>query len=131
MGALRDLFDGLTIGTVITTVVDVSLVYYLIYRLLLTIRGTRAVYAKAWAAPMHYADAAAGLEARKRLWDWTVRERTMALGDHAVFLHCLPVRRNVVVADEVLDGPRCRVYREAGNRLITAQAVLATLLGGR
>lgn len=94
-------------------------------------RGTRAVYAKAWAAPMHYADAAAGLEARKRHWDWTVRERTMALGDHAVFLHCLPVRRNVVVADEVLDGPRCRVYREAGNRLITAQAVLATLLGGR
>src|SRR6187402_980080 len=42
MSALRDLFDGLTIGTVITTVVDVALVYYLIYRLLLTIRGTRA-----------------------------------------------------------------------------------------
>lgn len=42
MGALRELFDGLTIGTVVTTVVDVALVYYLIYRLLLTIRGTRA-----------------------------------------------------------------------------------------
>jgi ornithine carbamoyltransferase len=94
------------------------------------IRGARAVYAKAWAAPEHYADAAAGLEARRRHWNWTVRESTMTAGDRAIFLHCLPVRRNVVVADEVLDGPRCRVYREAGNRLITAQAVLATLLGG-
>jgi N-acetylornithine carbamoyltransferase len=94
------------------------------------IRGARAVYAKAWAAPQHYAEPTAGLEARKRHWDWTVREETMALGDRAIFLHCLPVRRNVVVADEVLDGPRCRAYREAGNRLVTAQAVLAALLGG-
>jgi N-acetylornithine carbamoyltransferase len=95
------------------------------------VRGARAVYAKAWASPLHYGDPAAGLDARKRSWNWTVTERTMALGDHAVFLHCLPVRRNVVVADEVLDGPRCRVYREAGNRLVTAQAVLGTLLGAR
>jgi N-acetylornithine carbamoyltransferase len=94
------------------------------------VRGTRAVYAKAWAAPGLYADAAAGAEARRRHASWTVRESTMALGDRAVFLHCLPVRRNVVVADEVLDGPRSRVYREAGNRLVTAQALLATLLGG-
>ncbi|MCE9638396.1 MAG: N-acetylornithine carbamoyltransferase, partial [Planctomycetes bacterium] len=93
-------------------------------------RGTRAVYAKAWAAPCFYADATAGLEARRRHGHWTVRESTMALGNDAIFMHCLPVRRNVVVADEVLDGPRCRVYREAGNRLITAQAVLKTLLGG-
>lgn len=94
------------------------------------IRGARAVYAKAWAAPGLYRDAAAGLDARRRHGHWTVRETTMALGDRAIFLHCLPVRRNVVVADEVLDGPRCRAYREAGNRLVTAQAVLATLLGG-
>lgn len=90
--------------------------------------GSRAVYAKAWGSPLFYADPAAGLAARKRYWHWTVRERTMALGDDAIFLHCLPVRRNVVVADEVLDGPRCRVYREAGNRLTTAQAVLAHVL---
>ena len=93
-------------------------------------RGARAVYAKAWGAPNHYGDAAAGLAARRNHADWTVTEQKMTWGDRAVFLHCLPVRRNVVVADEVLDGPRCRVYREAGNRLITAQAVLATLLGG-
>jgi N-acetylornithine carbamoyltransferase len=94
------------------------------------VRGARAVYAKAWAAPAHYGEPAAGLEARRRHGGWTVRESTMAHGDRAVFLHCLPVRRNVVVADEVLDGPRSRVVREAGNRLLTAQALLATLLGG-
>jgi N-acetylornithine carbamoyltransferase len=94
------------------------------------LRGARAVYAKAWASPLHYADATAGLAARKRHWDWTTTEKKMALGDRAVFLHCLPVRRNVVVTDEVLDGPRCRVYQEAGNRLHTARAVLLTLLGG-
>jgi N-acetylornithine carbamoyltransferase len=94
------------------------------------LRGSRAVYAKAWASPQLYADADAGFAARKRHWDWTVSEKTMALGDRAIFLHCLPVRRNVVVTDEVLDGPRCRVVQEAGNRLHTARAVLITLLGG-
>jgi len=94
------------------------------------LRGARAVYAKAWASPLFYADAEAGLAARKRHADWTTTEKKMALGDRAVFLHCLPVRRNVVVTDEVLDGPRCRVYQEAGNRLHTARAVLLALLGG-
>jgi N-acetylornithine carbamoyltransferase len=94
------------------------------------LRGARAVYAKAWGSPLFYADADAGLAARKRHADWTVTERLMALGDRAIFLHCLPVRRNVVVTDEVLDGPRCRVYQEAGNRLHTARAVLLSLVGG-
>lgn len=94
------------------------------------LRGARAVYAKAWGSSLHYADPAAGLAARKAHGDWTVTEAKMALGDCAVFLHCLPVRRNVVVADEVLDGPRCRVYQESGNRLHTARAVLIRILGG-
>jgi len=94
------------------------------------IRGSRAVYAKAWASPQFYGDPDAGLAARKRNWNWTVTEKTMALGDRAIFLHCLPVRRNVVVTDEVLDGPRCRAFVEAGNRLHTARAVLLSLLGG-
>jgi N-acetylornithine carbamoyltransferase len=94
------------------------------------LRGASAVYAKAWGSPLHYADPAAGLTVRRAHGDWTVTETKMALGDRAVFLHCLPVRRNVVVADEVLDGPRCRVYQESGNRLHTARAVLIRLLGG-
>ncbi len=95
------------------------------------LRGSRAVYAKAWGSPLFYADAEAGLAARKRHSDWTTTEQKLALGDRAIFLHCLPVRRNVVVTDEVLDGPRCRVYQEAGNRLHTAAAVLLHLLGER
>lgn len=94
------------------------------------VRGTSVVYAKAWGSPLLYADPEAHLAARRRHWHWTVRETTMSPGDRAIFMHCLPVRRNVVVADEVLDGPRQRVYREAGNRLTTAQAVLARILGG-
>lgn len=94
------------------------------------VKGARAVYAKAWAASSLYSDPDAGLAARRRNWNWTVTETTMALGDRAVFLHCLPVRRNVVVTDEVLDGPRCRAFIEAGNRLHTARALLMTVLGG-
>ena len=94
------------------------------------LRGARAVYAKAWASPQYYGAPDAGLEARRQHWGWTVTEEKMALGDRAVFLHCLPVRRNVVVTDEVLDGPRSRVYLEAGNRLHTARAVLQRALGG-
>ena len=94
------------------------------------LRGTRAVYAKAWGSPLCYGSPDGGLAARTRHGSWTVTEDKMALGDRAVFLHCLPVRRNVVVTDEVLDGPRSRVYVEAGNRLHTARAVLMHVLGG-
>jgi ornithine carbamoyltransferase len=45
-------------------------------------------------------------------------------------MHCLPVRRNVAVADEVLDGPRCRVVDEAANRMVVQMAVLHRLLRG-
>jgi ornithine carbamoyltransferase len=44
------------------------------------------------------------------------------------FMHCLPVRRNVAVADEVLDGPRSVVLREAHNRMVVQMAVLHRLL---
>ena len=94
------------------------------------LRGTKVVYAKAWAAPGLYGDPAAGAAARAAHADWTVTEAKMALGDDAIFMHCLPVQRNMVVADEVLDGPRSRAIREAGNRLHTARAVLASILGG-
>jgi len=46
------------------------------------------------------------------------------------FMHCLPVRRNVAVADEVLDGPRSRVVAEAANRMTVQMAVLHRLLRG-
>jgi ornithine carbamoyltransferase len=45
-------------------------------------------------------------------------------------MHCLPVRRNVAIADEALDGPRSRVLQQAHNRLVVQMAVLYRLLGG-
>ena len=65
------------------------------------------------------------------LGDWCVREnwfRNARPDCH--FMHCLPVRRNVAVADEVLDGPRSLVIREAANRMVVQMAVLHRLLKG-
>jgi N-acetylornithine carbamoyltransferase len=93
------------------------------------LRGAAVVYAKEWGSTAHYGDAARDAEARAALLDWQVREQTFegcAPGCH--LMHCLPVRRNVAVADEVLDGPRSLVLREAHNRLVVQMAVLHRLL---
>ena len=55
----------------------------------------------------------------------------MARTTNAFFMHCLPVRRNVIVTDAVLDSPRSAVVDQAENRLWTAAAVFAALAGGR
>jgi N-acetylornithine carbamoyltransferase len=93
--------------------------------------GAHVVYAKEWGSPVHYGDAEAESRLRQPLGDWCVREnwfRNARADCH--FMHCLPVRRNVAVADEVLDGPRSRVIREAANRMVVQMAVLYRLLRG-
>jgi N-succinyl-L-ornithine transcarbamylase len=59
---------------------------------------------------------------------WTVDAGKMALTDNAFFLHCLPVRRNMIVTDEVLDSSRSLIISEAANREISAQVVLKRIL---
>lgn len=59
---------------------------------------------------------------------WMVNEQKMKDTDNAIFMHCLPVRRNLKVSDEVLDGPRSVVIPQAENRLHTSKAVLLWLL---
>ena len=59
---------------------------------------------------------------------WTVDERKMALTNHAKFMHCLPVRRNMVVSDGVIDSPDSIVIQEAANRVVSAQTVLKRML---
>jgi N-acetylornithine carbamoyltransferase len=91
--------------------------------------GAHVLYAKEWGSTTHYGDAAADAALRVGLQDWCVRESWFAAADPACrFMHCLPVRRNVAVADEVLDGPRSVVLREAHNRLTAQMAVLHRLL---
>ncbi|MBS0375875.1 MAG: N-acetylornithine carbamoyltransferase [Proteobacteria bacterium] len=91
--------------------------------------GAHVVYAKEWGSTAHYGDAAADAALRAGLGDWQVRESTFASAAPGCrLMHCLPVRRNVAVADEVLDGPRSVVLREAHNRLVVQMAVLHRLL---
>jgi N-acetylornithine carbamoyltransferase len=91
--------------------------------------GASVLYAKEWGTTTYYGDAEADSRLRADLSDWCVRERWFAdaLPD-AKLMHCLPVRRNVAVADEVLDGPRAVVKREAFNRLAVQMAVLHRML---
>ena len=91
--------------------------------------GAHVLYAKEWGSITHYGDSAGDAALRANLADWCVREDwfTGAAAD-CKFMHCLPVRRNVAVADEVLDGPRSIVLREAHNRLTAQMAVLHRLL---
>jgi N-succinyl-L-ornithine transcarbamylase len=58
-------------------------------------------------------------------------EEKLQLTNSARVMHCLPVRRNVELSDEVLDSPYSLVTREAGNRVWAAQAVLAEILKTR
>ena len=60
--------------------------------------------------------------------NWTVTAKKMALTNNAFFMHCLPVRRNMLVTDEVIESPRSLVIPEAANRIVSAQAVLKMLL---
>jgi N-acetylornithine carbamoyltransferase len=91
--------------------------------------GAHVLYAKEWGATAPYGDAGKDQELRSQLDDWQVREDWFApAAPDCHFMHCLPVRRNVAVADEVLDGARSAVLREAHNRLVVQMAVLHRLL---
>ena len=93
------------------------------------VAGAEVVYAKSWASIECWGNAEAEKLKRKDLRAWQVTGNLMATTKNACFMHCLPVRRNVVVADEVLDGPACAVYDEAENRIWAQMAVLSAVLG--
>ena len=60
--------------------------------------------------------------------DWTVDAEKMALTDNAFFMHCLPVRRNMIVSDDVIESSRSLVIPEAANRVFSAQTILKSIL---
>jgi N-acetylornithine carbamoyltransferase len=94
-------------------------------------QGAHVIYAKSWASTQHYGQPAQDRALRRELEHWMVRESWFAnAAAEAIFMHCLPVRRNVVVADEVLDGPRSRVLPQARNRMTVQMAILHRLLAG-
>ena len=86
--------------------------------------GADFVYAKNWAAYM--GDNYGQILSKDR--EWTVSDRQMAVTNNAYFMHCLPVRRNMIVTDDVIESPQSIVIPEAANREISATVVLKRLL---
>ena len=88
------------------------------------LEGADFVYAKNWSA---YEGDNYG-KVLSRDMSWTVTEKKMALTNDAFFMHCLPVRRNMIVSDAVIESPRSLVIPEAANRVVSAQTVLKMML---
>jgi N-succinyl-L-ornithine transcarbamylase len=86
--------------------------------------GADFIYAKNWSSFTEYG------EILSRDMNWTVTSEKMGLTNNAKFMHCLPVRRNMIVTDEVLDGSSSIVIDEAENRVYSAQTVLKMILEG-
>ena len=86
--------------------------------------GADFIYAKNWAA--YSGDNYGKVLSMDR--NWTVDSRKMALTDNAFFMHCLPVRRNMIVTDDVIESPQSIVIPEAANRVVSAQTVLKEIL---
>lgn len=92
--------------------------------------GAEVIYAKSWGAKQFYGKAERENEERAQYRrKWIVDEEKMARTKGAIFMHCLPVRRNVVVTDGVIDSPTSVVIDEAENRLHAQKAILKALLG--
>lgn len=93
--------------------------------------GAHVIYAKSWSSTRHYGDRVADQALREELIDWCVDEPWFEPAQpDCRFMHCLPVRRGVVVADRILDGPRSVVIEEARNRMVAQMAVLYRMLKG-
>lgn len=88
------------------------------------LEGADFVYAKNWSA---YTDPNYGQILSKDM-SWTVTTEKMALTNNAFFMHCLPVRRNMIVSDDVIESGQSIVIPEAANREISAQVVLKRIL---
>ena len=92
--------------------------------------GADFVYAKNWSCPgvTRPEDYGKVLHDYHSMMDWCVSARQMAVTNDAHFMHCLPVRRNMIVTDDVIESPRSLVIPEAANREISAQVVLKRIL---
>jgi N-acetylornithine carbamoyltransferase len=88
-------------------------------------RGARVVYAKSWGSKDYYGRPEEDIALRQQYRHWQITEDIMAATDDGFFMHCLPVRRNVIVTDGVLDGPKNAAIDEAENRLHVQKAVLS------
>lgn len=90
---------------------------------------TEVIYAKSWGNKNFYGNASGDIAFRSNLRnDWIIDEAKMSRTNNAIFMHCLPVRRNVIVTDSVIDSPNSVVVDEAENRLHVQKAIMAKLI---
>lgn len=94
--------------------------------------GVEVVYAKSWGSKNFYGNAEADIRERAVYRDkWIVDEAKMTRTNDAIFMHCLPVRRKVIVTDGVIDSPNSVVIDQAENRLHIQKAIMTELLYDR
>src|SRR5215203_5219552 len=92
--------------------------------------GAEVIYAKSWGSKQFYGNTDQDLATRAQYRSkWIVDEEKMSRTNGAIFMHCLPVRRNVIVTDGVIDSPASVVIDEAENRLHVQKAVMKEVLG--
>jgi len=84
--------------------------------------GADFIYAKNWSSYNNYG------EILSKDLDWCVSKRQMDVTNNAKFMHCLPVRRNMIVSDDVIESENSIVVEQAANRVVSAQAVLKVML---
>jgi len=92
------------------------------------VAGAHIVYARSWQSIEDYGNPTLAASRRARERGWMIDEALMKAGSEAKLMHAMPVRRNLEVTDDVLDGPRSLIYEQAENRLHTQKAVLVKLL---
>ena len=91
--------------------------------------GAEVVYAKSWGAKQFYGKLEREIEERAQFRrKWIVDEEKMGRSKDALFMHCLPVRRNVIVTDAVINSPASVVIDEAENRLHVQKAILTKVM---
>lgn len=93
------------------------------------LEGANFVYAKNWSCPGVTRPEDYG-KILSRDMSWTVDAAHMAVTDNGKFMHCLPVRRGLIVTDDVIESPNSLVIPEAANREISAQVVIKRMLEG-
>ena len=93
------------------------------------LQGSRVIYANSWASARHYGNKCAEDKIKPALRNWCIDETWFGnTASDCRFMHCLPVRRGVAVADRILDGPRSIIIAEARNRMLVQMAVLHQML---
>ncbi len=92
-------------------------------------RAAEVLYARSWGAVKYWNDPEREAMVKRSLQSWLIDRSVMDLTANALFMHPLPLRRNVAATDEVVDGPRSVIYDQAENRVHAQKAILAHLLG--